>query len=175
VRLLTLSVAEVDKMKWFTIVLLVLLVACAPKPVPQPTAPESIDISVAENLGKPMKCVSEVEGQTSTIYLKGSQMRMDTMPADAHGIYTSDALYTWRGSEGMTIKIDDLKKLAAEQGEKVSLPSQDQIIEKAKKEKAKCESADVPESLFVPPANVKFEDLGEMMKQIDASAKGMQK
>ncbi len=161
-------------MKWLTIIFLVFLIACAPKPAPQPS-PEAVDISVAESLGKPMKCVSEVEGQTSTIYMKGSQMRMDTMPADAHGIYTSDALYTWRGSEGMTIKIDDLKKLAAEQGEKVSLPSQEQIIEKAKKENAKCESADVPESMFVPPENVKFEDLGEMMKQIEASAKGMQK
>ena len=158
-------------MKWIVLVFLI-LVACAPKPAPQPVA---VDFSVAEELGKPVKCVSEADGQTSTIYMKGSQMRMDTMPADAHGIYTSDALYTWRGSEGMTIKIEDLKKLAAEQGEKVSLPSQEQIIAKAKQENSKCESSDVSESLFVPPENVKFEDLGELMKQMDASAKKLQK
>ncbi len=159
-------------MKWIVLVFLIFLVACAPKPAPQPAA---VDLSVAEKLGKPIKCVSEVGGQTSTIYMKGSQMRMDTMPADAHGIYTSDALYTWRGSEGMKIKVEDLKKLAAEQNENVSLPTQEQVIEKAKKENSKCESADFAESLFVPPENVKFEDLGELMKQIDASAKKMQK
>jgi hypothetical protein len=162
-------------MKWFAVLFLV-LVACARAPAPAPVpAPEPVDFDSASRLGRPVKCVSQHEGQTSTIYLKGSQMRMDTLPADAHGIYTSDAIYTWRGSEGMVIKMEDVKKIAVEQGEAFSPPTQEQILAKAQQENAKCELADVPESMFVPPAGVNFENLGDLMRQIESSAKNMPK
>ncbi len=166
-------------MKWLAILLLI-LIACAQKPaVVQQEIPEQkeevVDFSSAAQLGKPIKCVSEHEGQTTTIYMKGSQMRMDTVPSDAHGIYTSDMMYTWRGNEGMVVKMEDMKKLASEQGEAFTPPSQEQVVAKAQQENAKCEPSDVPESMFMPPENIKFEDLGELMKQIEASTKKLQK
>jgi len=169
-------------MKWLAVLFLI-LIACAQRPVEQKEIPasqelakeEAVGLSDAAKLGKPIKCTSEHEGQATTIYMKGSQMRMDTMPADAHGIYTSDVMYTWKGSEGMMIKMDEMKKLAAEHGESFTPPSQEEIVAKAEQENAKCESFDVPESMFVPPDNVKFEDFGELMKQIEATTKNLQK
>ncbi|MBW2969717.1 hypothetical protein KY319_01200, partial [Candidatus Woesearchaeota archaeon] len=70
-------------MKWYFVVLMVFLVSCS-KPIAQPEIESDVlDISRAVQLGKPVKCVSEQAGQTTTIYMKGSKMRMDTVPADA--------------------------------------------------------------------------------------------
>ncbi len=104
-------------MKWELVVLLIFLVACA-KPAVEPaaqTAPVAkvadtgmLDIAKAVQLGKPIKCVSEQAGQTTTIYMKGSKMRMDTVPADAHGIYTEELMYTWQAKQGSVMKLADI-------------------------------------------------------------------
>lgn len=153
-------------MKWFAI-FLIFLIACVQS--------GTMDFSEAAKLGKPMKCVTRYEGQTSTMYMKGSQMRIDSEPSGAHGIYTSDAIYTWRGSEGITVKMELMKKIAAEQGHDFTPPTQDQLVARAQQENAQCELADVPESMLAPPADVKFEDLGEMMKRLESTAGNMRK
>jgi len=171
-------------MKWQILVLLMFLAACA-KPAmeqkveetaPEPMTTEDItDITMAMQLGKPVKCVSESEGQTATIYMKGSKMRMDTMPADAHGIYTEDTMYTWKDKQGMMMKMEDVKRMAAQTGQPVRPKTQEEIVANAKQTNAKCESASVDESMFTPPADVQFQDLSDMIKQAEAAAKGMQK
>lgn len=178
-------------MKWQVIVLLVLLIACG-KPATQEAAhsdaeevahveeskpvaeSEAVDISMAVKLGKPMKCVSSQEGQTSTIYMKGSQMRMDTMPVDAHGIYTADVMYTWSGKQGMMMKMEDVKRMAGEQSP-YKQPSQEDVVANAQKYNTKCETAMVDESMFIPPSDVTFQDMGEMLKQAEAAMKGLPK
>ena len=172
-------------MKWELIVLLMFLFACAKpavdaakpaEPATQPVADTGMmDIAKAVQLGKPIKCVSEQSGQTITIYMKGSKMRMDTVPADAHGIYTEDLMYTWQAKQGSVMKIADIKALSAEAGEQYKPKSQSEIIENAQKVNSKCEAYDVSESLFTPPADVQFQDLTEMMKQLEAMTKSLQK
>jgi hypothetical protein len=186
-------VEEVNNMKWQIIVLLLLVIACA-KPAaehvaekepavalaekeaaPEPmTKSEAVDISMAMKLGKPMKCVSVQEGQTATIYMKGSQMRMDTMPADAHGIYTQDVMYTWSNNQGMMIKMEDVKNMAGEQSP-YKQPSQEDVVANAQRYNTQCETAIVDESMFTPPADIKFQDMGEMLKQAEAAMKGLKK
>ncbi len=176
-------------MKWQLIVLLMFLFACA-KPAVQPSAqsapvklevqPEPVvdagmlDIARAVQLGKPIRCVSEQSGQTITIYMKGSKMRMDTVPADAHGIYTEDLMYTWQAKQGSVMKLEDIKALS-EGAEQYRPKTQSEIIENAQKVNSKCEAYDVSESLFTPPADVQFQDLTEMMKQLEAMTKSLQK
>lgn len=172
-------------MKWELIVLLMFLIACA-KPAVEPAAKPAepaaqpvadtgmMDIAKAVQLGKPIKCVSEQSGQTITIYMKGSKMRMDTVPADAHGIYTEDMMYTWQAKQGSVMKLEDIKALS-EGAEQYKPKSQSEIIENAQKVNSKCEAYDVSESLFTPPADVQFQDLTEMMKQLEAMTKSLQK
>ncbi|VVB80869.1 Uncharacterised protein [uncultured archaeon] len=162
-------------MKWELIVLLIFLVACA-KPAVQPASKsDMLDITKAVQLGKPIKCVSEQSGQTVTIYMKGSQMRMDTLPADAHGIYTEDAMYTWQGRQGTIMKMEDVKRMSAEAGQQYKPKTQEEVIENAKKVNSKCEPAEVAEAMFVPPSDVQFQDVGEMIKQIEGMTKTLQK
>jgi hypothetical protein len=171
--------------KWLS-VLLMFLIACSQTAEVQTEQPSEnvvaevsdggvMDMAKAMSLGRPVKCVAEQSGQTVTIHMKGSQMRMDTMPADAHGIYTSDTMYTWQGSQGMMMKMEDVKKMASEQAQQFQPQTQEDVVENAKKYDARCESADVPESMFVPPVDVKFEDFGEMMRQIEQATRGLQK
>lgn len=161
-------------MKWYFVVLMVFLVSCS-KPIAQPEIESDVlDISRAVQLGKPVKCVSEQAGQTTTIYMKGSKMRMDTVPADAHGIYTEDLMYTWQAKQGSVMKISEIKQMSAE-AEEYKPKSQQEIIDTAQKVNARCEPAEISESLFVPPADVEFQDLTEMLKQLEAMTESLQK
>ncbi len=148
-------------MKFWIIVFLLLLIACA-----KPTGIESkmMDISTAVQLGKSIKCVSEQDDQTSTIYMKGSMMRIDTMPVNAHGIYTADAIYSWIGSQGTMMKMSDVRKLSEEAGKVYNPPTQQEVVAKAQQSNAKCEQFDVGDDMFAPPADVPFQDLGEAMR-----------
>lgn len=149
------------------IILLLLLVACAQQ--------AEMNVSTAAKLGKPIKCLYQVQDQNSVIYMKGSQMRIDTMPADAHAIYTEDRMYSWKGSQAMMIKMSDLNRLAAEQGTQFQAPTSEVVLSKAEEAKARCSPAEVSESMFVPPSDLKFEDLGEALKQVETMTKGAQK
>jgi len=100
---------------------------------------------------------------------------MDTLPVDAHGIYTEDTMYTWQGKTGTVMKMEDVKQISADAGQQYKPKSQDEVIENAKKVNSKCEPADVPESMFVPPSDVQFQDLGSMIKQIEGMTKDFQK
>ncbi len=183
-------------MKWEIIMLMLLLVACAKPAVPAsetgtpvPEAPQAeqvatvtapaapatdiMGISAAVKLGQPIKCVSEQAGQTATIYMKGSRMRMDTSPADAHGIYTADTMYTWKGTQGMMIKMEDVKKLA-ETSNQIRPKTQDEIVANAEKSNAKCEPATVDESMFTPPADIQFQDMAAVLKQAEAALQAQQ-
>ncbi len=144
-------------MKFWLIACLLLLAACAKQ---TGFEEKMMDMSTAVQLGKSIKCVSEQDDQTSTIYMKGSMMRIDTMPVNAHGIYTADAFYSWIGTQGTVMKMSDLKKLS---GQTYNPPNQQEIIAKAQQSNAKCEQFDVGDDMFVPPSNVQFQDLGEMM------------
>jgi len=180
-------------MKWEIIMLMLLLVACAKPAVPAsetgtpvPEAPQAeqvataaapssdmIAISAAVKLGQPIKCVSEQAGQTATIYMKGSRMRMDTSPGDAHGIYTADTMYTWKGTQGMMIKMEDVKKMA-ETANQIRPKTQDEIVANAEKSNAKCSPAAVDESMFTPPADIQFQDMAAILKQAEAALQAQQ-
>jgi len=175
-------------MKWQLIILLIFLVACA-KPVEQAETPEQIetpeevkqpvaadmDIAAAVQTGQPIKCVSEQAGQTATIYMKGSKMRLDTSPSDAHGIYTEDTMYTWQGKQGTMMKLSDIKRMSEEAGQQYKPKTQEEVVTNGEQSNARCEPADVPESMFVPPNDVQFQDIGEMMKQLESMTKNIPK
>ena len=169
-------------MKWL-ILILVILAACTTQPQatetnepnPQSAEAKAMDIATATQLGQPIKCTSMYEGQTSTIYMKGSKMRIDTMPVDAHGIYTEDTMYTWQGNQGMIMKVSEVKQMAKSQGTEYQAQTQDDVVQKAQQSNAKCEPASIPESMFTPPSEVQFQDLGKMMMELENTAKDLQR
>lgn len=169
-------------MKWEIVVLMMFLVACgstAPASteseqvvseqvtVSEPSTPmttsEMMGMSMAMKLGKPIKCTSTQDGQTVTIYMKGSKMRMDTSPVDAHGIYTEDTMYSWSGKQGMMMKMEDIKKMASQAQ---PIKTQEEVVANAEQTNAQCSPASVDESMFTPPGDVQFQDFGALMSQM---------
>jgi len=141
----------------------------AEAPAPTPTAPategEGVFASVRDAMEKsiPMKCTDiEVEGVKTTMYFKGSLVRMDTektaaMPA-THEVVKGTMLYMW--SEGMPSGISmDLSKSKpgedAPAGE-APAPSSDDLVSRVNGQEKNCAKADIPDSTFDVPTSIKF-------------------
>lgn len=168
-------------MKWQILVLMVLLIACVPtvdktpeaapeqkKEVSEPAVKSEVtDLAELIATGNPVKCVFEQAGQTVTTYMKGSQTRTDTMPSDAHSISTVDKIYTWTGKEGTVMKIEDMARLPESAAQQSS--PQEEIDTNIEAPSPKCEAASVDESMFTPPADVEFRDIGDVLKQAEAA------
>ncbi len=133
---------------------------------PEVAGGSMMDIATAMQ-GSGAKCVTSVEGQTSTMYMKGGMMRMDTMPANAHGIYTEDIMYSWSGKQGMMMKRADLEAMAAEATANVPEYKSSSDIAQENPD-VECTPFDVVEDMFNPPNDVEFQDFGAMMAQLKA-------
>jgi hypothetical protein len=128
---------------------------------------EMLNLAKALEMGQSVKCTTSFEGQTSTTYWKNDNMRMDTETADAHGIYTKDVMYTWTGKQGVMMKLEDIEKMAQ------NAQAQTQPAPRTKEEivqenvDVQCEPFNVPDSMFVPPSDVEFQDMSEIFKQLE--------
>jgi len=133
----------------------------------KPVDSEMLNLAKALEMGKSVKCTTTFEGQTSTTYWKNDNMRMDTETADAHGIYTKDVMYTWSGKQGVMMKLADIEKMAQ------NAQAQTQPAPKTKEEivqenvNVQCEPFSVPDSMFVPPSDVEFQDMSKIFKQLE--------
>jgi hypothetical protein len=155
--------------------LLFVLVACTKTVKQEITVEDNVVIDIKQEpvidnkfdfaSGKPFKCVTVVDQYTSTMYIKDSKMRIDTLPADAHAIYNGDLIYSWSGESGTVMKMSDIQKLS--EGAPYKQPSQQDMLNKAKDTNSKCEPYAVSDSLFTPPADVDFKDMAEMLKQME--------
>jgi hypothetical protein len=171
-------------MKWQILILMALLIACAPAvdktteiasekntEVSEPAVKSEVtDMAALIATGKPVKCVYEQADQTITTYMKGSQMRMDSVPSDSHSINTADRIYTWSGKEGTVMKMEDIARLPENAGQP---SSQEKTTTTAEKPSPKCEATSIDESMFTPPADVTFQDMSEMLKQAESAMKGL--
>jgi hypothetical protein len=150
-------------------IVLLFLISCAKAPTVEPE--KTISMSQAMQIGEPVECSFEQEDQTVTIYMKGSMMRMDTTPADAHAIYTEDTMYTWVADQGNMVKMSEMKKLASQLGEQYQPKTQEEIVAAAEEKGIKCTAAQVSTDMFSPPDDVTFQDMTEIMNQMSERMK----
>lgn len=155
--------------KVLLIIVLMFLISCAKAPQMEE---KTISMSEAMQIGEPVNCIFEQEGQTVNIQMKGSKMRMDTLPADAHAIYTEDMMYAWVGNQGNMIKMSEMKKLAEQLGEQYAPKTQEDVVTAAEERGIKCTAAQVSSEMFTPPADVNFQDMTEVMSQMSERLKG---
>ncbi|MBI4146370.1 hypothetical protein HY489_03465 [Candidatus Woesearchaeota archaeon] len=159
-------------MKKLMVLLSLLLIACG-QTAEQATAPGTsepktigsgkLDIMSAMQQGTPVRCTMEQDGQTVTMYMKGSMMRMDTLPADAHALYTEKKAYMWSGNQGSMIDMDEIKRMSKGQTQQMS---QEDIVADAQQKGVSCAQVAVPPGTFDPPADVQFQDLTAALKQM---------
>lgn len=176
-------------MRLIPVVLLLFLLSCAPqapvvegdgspsvdetareavdKTVPEVQDAPGIDLTEAFMKGTPIKCTTKVGEQTSTLYIKEEKIRMDTMPADAHGIYTKEMMYTWTRDKGAMMNLAEVEQIAGRMGDEYEPQRPADVVAKAEQSNAECEPATVSDELFSPPADVQFQDMTEILRQLE--------
>jgi len=92
---------------------------------------------------------------------------MDTIPADAHAIYTTDMMYSWTGTKGAMMNLAEVQLIADRMGQDYTPESAETVVAKAEAADAKCEAATVSEELFIPPTDVEFQDMTAILRQIE--------
>lgn len=126
---------------------------------------ESIKDAFLNSVG--FKCEYETAGDQGkmTYYAKEGKIRIDGAWKDKDETATiilEDKIYNWNKvtKEGLVLPINN----SEEDGTQVQKP--EDIIEELENNKQYCRQADVPDSLFVPPTDVSFQDLGSIFEKM---------
>lgn len=121
--------------------------------------------SIKDAMSKSLSLKCEYKNGETTIvaYIKGDSVRVDSLGGEnntGNVIMKDNKLWSWDDKEGEGI----IMPLAQPTGEQKS--GSEQIIADLEKEKQYCHTAVVADSMFIPPTNIKFQDLSDMLKEI---------
>lgn len=135
----------------------------------------SIQDALSKNLV--LKCdIKTPEGSKTTTYIKAGKIRVDTTgkTADAAGsvIMKDNKMYFWNDQGGfmMEFNLSDIEKNTQDNAQQTNVQDPKEYLSMIEKYKDSCSPAAVDDSLFVPPANVKFQDLSKLIKAIPSGA-----
>ena len=116
----------------------------------------------AMNRSLSLKCEYSFGDSKTTAYVKGKMIRIDGAYQEKSSatILKDDKIYSWdpEKKEGMILPINPEQKNETYDADK--------IIGDLEAQKNFCRVATVADSMFDPPADVKFEDLGKMMESL---------
>ena len=120
---------------------------------------ESIKDAMAKSLS--FKCEYSTNNNKTVAYVKGTSMRIDGfITGKATGtIIKNNKLWSWDmdKKEGIIMPLDMNKDQEL---------SQEKMVENLEKEKQFCQVTVVSDSVFNPPADVKFQDLSKLFEKI---------
>jgi hypothetical protein len=152
-------------------------------------ANEAQEFARAIESGKPTVCTMSKSGDTMEYFIKGKMMKIDTTSTttDEKGVATTSVghmisdtkfLYTWddktKSGAKMAIPTEEESKKLADDAKQFQADSKVPSLEseadfdsyKNEGYAVTCKAGSVDDSLFVPPADVKFIDPSDMMKAI---------
>lgn len=127
---------------------------------------ESIRGAMAKSLS--VKCEYNTGIVKTVAYIKGTFIRMEASWAgnNTGTLIKNNQIWTWNMErmEGviMPLQINKNYKVA---------PDPEEIITTLEKEKQFCNQAVVPDSVFNPPANIKFQDMSKLFEKISGIPK----
>lgn len=145
-----------------------------------PTTSAGMFGSIKDALSKSLslQCVYEQDGKKTTAYIKAGAVRADMMGGtkEENGsvIVKDNKMYFWNGKEGMmlTFDISSSPSGTAAKNTPSKTPNAD-LMEDLEKYKDACKPAIVSDTLFTPPADVKFVDQTKMMEDEQKLMKGV--
>lgn len=104
---------------------------------------------------------TDAEGKASKAYIKNGAVRADVSssnPEEAGSVILKDKkMYMWTGKEGFVVTMPDETPEGGESDSKVD--EQQDLMKDLEEYKDSCKVAVVSDSLFTPPADVKFSDM----------------
>lgn len=136
---------------------------------PTTTQENTVFDSIRDAMSKSLslKCEYPAGETMVTAYIKGNSIRIDSRGGEDNNtsaIMKDNQLWSWDDKKGEGI----VMPLVQPDGEEKS--DSEQIINDLEQQKQNCQPAVVADSVFVPPANIKFTDLSEMMKSLTGVA-----
>ncbi|MDO8601544.1 MAG: hypothetical protein Q7R62_00215 [bacterium] len=113
-------------------------------------------------------------GLVGTAYVKGGKVRIEgtVEGGTANVIYGSGKVYTWGKSGGYDYGfiIDAPTAEAEVSAGAQALPSRAEIENQFNNGSTRCENFNASDSLFIPPTNVKFQNMSELLNSMPAGA-----
>lgn len=129
----------------------------------------SIKDALSKSVSLECSFTDEAQGQKVTAFIKGGAVRSDftgrTNSESGSAIIKDKKMYFWNmgKKEGMMIDIPDEKDTSAP-ADSSGADKSENILSSLEKYKNNCKAAVVADSLFTPPADVKFTNFSELMK-----------
>jgi len=127
---------------------------------------ESIKGAITKNIS--FKCQYQPEGgsQIITMYFKGGKIRSEYSSGSKTeniAIVDNNRVWNWQPKEkkGVVFSIDLFKGKTTPDNQSYD---KETIIKQAEKYRQNCRVENLSNSLFVPPADIKFQDMDEIMK-----------
>lgn len=118
-------------------------------------------------------------GRKMTTYMKNGAIRSDiagkTDEETGSMIMKDKKFYYWSGKQGTMMEFDlseISQKITPAMEDNANQQSPEEVVSALEKYKQYCKPGTVADSLFTPPAEVKFTDLSEMMKAAQKSPSG---
>lgn len=144
-----------------------------------PTKSSSVFNSIQDiftNKSLSLSCnFTDAEGRNTVSYIKNGEIRADvtgkTASQNGSIIVKSNTMYFWNGPQGMMLKFDPSQMMGGANGSAQSAQGQ-AALASLDKYKESCKPAVVDDNLFTPPANVKFQDVSQIMKTLPSGAAG---
>jgi len=142
-------------------------------------------IGKAMEEGKSVKCemVNTQNQQTSQYYMKGEKVRVDSLDQnnpEASGSFLTDSefIYTWNDTKKEGVKFgvveanQEQQEIEAPEPSKAPDFSQESAWDEYKNlgYTVTCTTQTVDESMFTPPADIKFNDMSAFMQNTQGSA-----
>lgn len=132
------------------------------------TVVDKIKDLVAQNVS--LKCTYQIEENKITTYIKGKnkfRTIVETKQGVNESIFANNKIYSWdqKRKEGIVMSVDLIK---SQQNKTTNVEDPEKQIEEMEKLKANCVRENFSDSVFNPPADVKFQDfdkIQEMMQQ----------
>lgn len=137
------------------------------------------DLATAVASGQSYKCTYTAEGFKAESWIKGDKYssELKTNEGDViHSISDGTWAYTWveGQTQGMKMRLSDFKTQDTGGIQNLDYADMASAIENAMN--VDCRPAVLQDSLFTPPSNIKFQDVGELMRQMqgqmNASGRG---
>lgn len=131
------------------------------------TVVEKIKDLVAQNVS--LKCTYQVDGAKITTYIKGKnkfRTIVETKEGVNESIFAGNKIYSWdqKRKEGMVMSVDLIK---SQQNKTTKIEDPEKQIEEMEKVKANCQRVNFSDSVFNPPADVKFQDFDKIQQMME--------
>lgn len=144
--------------------------------VPAVTQSGNVFTSIKDALAKSisLQCsFSDQNGVKTTAYIKAGAVRADTVGKTAEesgsAIIKDKKMYFWNSRGGFVMDFNNTQGNTPPVTPANGNENPTDIMKSLEKYKDSCKPAIISESLFTPPANVKFQDFSQMMKGAGSS------